>query len=640
MAFLKLIDEARKALQASLRRLGLPELHLKLEPPPDPSFGDLSTSLAFEVSRILGITPLEAATKICDGIPTDNLVLIDRFEVAGGGYLNVRVKESSYLNSIVQLVKSEGDKYGSLPNGRLKILVEHTNSNPNKALHIGTIRNSILGDSVYRLLKFRGHEVQVVNYIDDSGAQVADNVVAHLFLGYPISPPNGEKYDHYCGRIYAEVNNRVQHDKSIEERRRLVLKMIEEGGNEASELAKEISKRVVEEQLKTCWKLGIYFDLLNWESDIIRYGFLGKVMERLMKLGIAVKETTGPNAGCMVIKVGRLPEFKELTNPDEVLIRSDGTATYVAKDIAYACWKLGWLGEDFRYEIWGTQPNGQKIWTTTFGEGVAVHPDFGNVDKAITFVDKRQEYAQKVVKYATEQLGTNKKEYIHFSYEVVSLSRKTAEKISKEKLELENKKIIHMAGRKGLVVNADDVLDALERLVEQETKKRNPDASQEWVKRVTRSIAAGALRYAIVKPDVNKLLVFDMEKTVKLEGDTGPYLQYTYARANNIIEKAQIDVENLQFKAELLTPDEAMLIKTIGKLPWTILEASESMSPRLVAIYAHKLADQFNNFYEKYQVIRAESPELRATRLVLVKTFLQAMKNTLTVIGIEPLESM
>ncbi|TLN00001.1 arginine--tRNA ligase, partial [bacterium] len=355
----------------------------------------------------------------------------------------------------------------------------------------------------------------------------------------------------------------------------------------------------------------------------------------------------GPNRGCIVIKVGALPEFKALTNPDEVLIRSDGTATYVAKDIAYACWKLGWLGEDFRYGVWGEQPNGQRVWTTTYGEGTAAHPDFGNVDRAITFVDKRQEYEQKIVKYAAELIGVvgkgeKKKEYRHFSYEVVSLSRRTAEEISKDKLELEDRKIIHMAGRRGLVVNADDVLDGLGKLVEKETRERNPEASQEWVARVSSSIAAGALRYSMIKPDVSKLLVFDMEETVRLEGDTGPYLQYTYARANNIVEKASnvIASEKLEFKAELLSPEESLLIKTVGKLPWVIREASDNLSPRLLGIYAHELADQFNVFYERHQVIRAETPELRATRLILVKTFLQVMRNTLTVMGIEALDSM
>jgi len=197
-----------------------------------------------------------------------------------------------------------------------------------------------------------------------------------------------------------------------------------------------------------------------------------------------------------------------------------------------------------------------------------------------------------------------------------------------------------MAGRRGLVVNADDVLDGLGKLVEMETRKRNPEATQEWDARVSSSIAAGALRYSMIKPDVSKLLVFDMEETIRLEGDTGPYLQYTYARANNIIEKAKIAGEKLEFNAELLSQEETLLIKTMGKLPWVILEASDNLSPRLLAIYAHELADQFNNFYERHQVIRAETPELRATRLILVKTFLQVMRNTLTVMGIEALDSM
>jgi len=224
----------------------------------------------------------------------------------------------------------------------------------------------------------------------------------------------------------------------------------------------------------------------------------------------------------------------------------------------------------------------------------------------------------------------------------VSLSKKTAEEVSKEKLDLGDRKIIHMAGRRGLVVNADDVLDGLEKLVEKETRKRNPEAGQEWVARVSSSIAAGALRYSMIKPDVSKLLVFDMEETVRLEGDTGPYLQYTYARANNIVEKAEnrIAGEKGEFNTELLSPEETLLIKTMGKLPWVILEASDNLSPRLLAIYAHELADQFNNFYERHQVIRAETPELRATRLILVKTFLQVMRNTLTVMGIEALDSM
>lgn len=249
MSFLELMDEGRRILQAALLRLGL-ELPLKLEPPPDPSMGDLSASLAFEAAKILKATPVEVAERIRANISTSDLTLIDRFEVAGGGYLNIRAKRKEYLNRIVEEVKNQGNGYGSIPVDGRKILVEHTNSNPNKALHMGTIRNSLLGDAVYRLLKFRGHDVQVVNYIDDSGAQVADNVVAHLFLGYPTSPPEGEKYDHYCGRIYAEVNDRAQHDPSVEEKRRLVLKLIEEGGTKPAPLPRNSPRGSLKSNLR------------------------------------------------------------------------------------------------------------------------------------------------------------------------------------------------------------------------------------------------------------------------------------------------------------------------------------------------------------------------------------------------------
>jgi arginyl-tRNA synthetase len=641
MPYLEMMDEAYRVLGMALRKLGLTNMPIKLEPPPHPSLGDLSTAVAFEASKVLGVRPAEAAELIKANIEMSGFRLIGGLD-AVGGYLNVRARDEEYVKGIITQVAEQGNDYGSRPpSTKRKILVEHTNSNPNKALHMGIIRNSVLGDTLARLLRFMGHEVQVVNYVDDSGAQVADNVVAHLFLGYPLAAPEGMKYDHYCGSVYAEVSRRSQLDASVEEKRRLVLKMIEKGDNEASTLAKNLSKKVVSEQLKTCWRISVHFDLLNWESDIIRYGFLGKAIMALTKLGVAVRETEGLNAGCTVVKVGSLPQFSGLTNPDEVLIRSDGTATYVAKDIAYACWKLGWIGEDFRYEIWGMQPNGQAIWTTTTGGGVSEHPPFGKADMAISVIDKRQEYAQKIVKYATERIGADSmREYRHFSYEVVSLSKRTAEQISADGSNLADRQIIHMSGRKGLVINGDDVLDGLDVKAEEETRKRNPEAPREWIREVSASIAAGALRYAIIKPDVAKMLVFDIDETVRLEGDTGPYLQYTYARASKIIEKVGAGDRDPPFDVKPLSTVEVQLVKTIGKLPWIVGEAADTLTPRLVVIYAHQLADQFNEFYERHQVLRAETPELREVRLTLVKAFLQTMKNVLGLMGIEALRSM
>jgi arginyl-tRNA synthetase len=559
--------------------------------------------------------------------------LISRIE-AVGGYVNIFYNYQNIANSLIPTIDS---KYGSSGFGKgMGVFVEHTSVNPNKALHIGHARNSCLGDSINRILRFSGYDVQVANYIDDTGTQVADSIVGFKFLGFPMEK-EGVKFDHYCGdEVYVEVNKRYEQDPELKEKQSFVLSEIEKGDTEIANFSRDLVEKILKCQLQTLWRMGIFHDLLNYESHILKFKFWDVAFEELKKSGHAVYEEFGENAGCWVLKLRDLPEFKDMKNPDKILVRSDGTAVYTAKDIAYAMWKHGLLRKDFSYTPFIQQPNGSTLWRTTTDEGSKDHPRFGNVEKSIAVIDKRQSYTQDVVEIALGLISKQEKSYVHYSYDTVSLSKNTLEKLGID-VSSEQKKILQMSGRKGIFINADTVLDALAEKAYQETKKRNPEASESWLKSTADSIAVAALRYGLTKVDHNNEIVFDLEQSLKLEGDTGPYLQYTYARMHNLLEKVG-DWNYVQ--ATDLNKYEKKLIKDVVMFPYVVEESAKQLKPELICRYANDLAISFNNFYEQCPVLRAGNDSARKFRSSLVNAAMQTLGNSLYLMGIPTLEKM
>jgi len=628
MGFLEEAEKVRNEVNKTIIPLGY-ESEVRVEEPPSPELGDIATTVAFDLAKKHRKNPVEIAETILSRI---DLSRLESFESVRNvnGFINFKFNPEKYSISVLNEALSKKEKYGSFPVTRKRILIEHTNSNPNKALHIGTLRNAVIGDTLARLLRFLEHDVIVVNYIDDSGSQVADNIVAHHFLKVPMNPPEGLKFDEYSGKVYAEYGEKINGDENLRKLKSEVIKKIEEGGNEIAEFARKFAEEVVKCQLETAWSFKIFYDLLNWETDVIRSGIFEWAIKELEKRGEAYLEEEGVNKGCMMIRLRDIEEFKNLKAPDEVLIRSDGTATYVGKDIAYASWKLGLTPRRFKVRRWIEQPNGKTIFTTHVdGEEY----DFPGADVAITVVDKRQEYPQMVVKHALKKLGMpNNKEYYPYLYEVVALSGETASEMTSLE-ELKSRKVVHMSGRKGLVFNANDLLKMVFRKVYEETKRRNPDKPEEWVREVSMRLSASSIRYYLIKTDRNNMIVFDAKDAVRLEGDTAPYLQYTYARACRILEKADVDVDRVG-EVSFETPEEWSLVKQIGKFSWVLNTASETLAMNTIAVYIRHLADAFNSFYEKCPVI---TDGVRRDRLALVKAFLVTMGNAFDIMGVEKL---
>jgi arginyl-tRNA synthetase len=629
MQFREFEREAAESIKEALRVRGLPDAPLELLVPNKPGLGDLSCAVALKLARELKRPPYEIAQELAASISARKpRELIGSVSAHPSGYLNFTLDWGAF--AYATLTEARGG-IGTLSLESRSVLIEHTNVNPNKALHIGHARNLVLGDSLVRIMKKLGNTVQTLNYIDDSGAQVADVIVGLRFLGFSDQAPAGVKFDTYCGdTVYTGVNKMYEKDPALREKQKLVLQEIEHGEGEIAEYAQRIVLQILAGQLTTCWRLGARYDLLNWESHVLKTGMWRRLLEEMKSKGIAVFETEGKNKGCWVLRDEELGDEK-------VLVRSDGTAVYVAKDIPYAAWKIGLVDDPFSYEIYQGQPD-RTLWTTTTGEGVAEHPSFGAAELAISVIDVRQNRLQQIVSRVLERMeGRESERYVHRGYEVVALSRKSAESLGMET----DKEFVHMQGRKGAYINVDTVLEALHKKALDETVKRNPQEPTEWAEEVAEKMAIAAFRFELVKQDPDKIIAFDIESSLELQGETGPYLLYGYARAKRIIAKAGLGPSiTRETAAALNNPKEIELVKALSMFDKAIIEAGEYLTPKEVARYAYRLASLFNEFYEAVPVNAETDQGVKAARLALVEGFSVTLKDALQLIGIETLEKV
>jgi arginyl-tRNA synthetase len=636
-----LLHEVRELVSSALTSAGYPVIEFDVSEPPQHAFGDLSCNVAFLLSKHLKKPPTKIATELAEAIrPRLQGSYILSADPAGG-YINFRANYARLSPATLSHVLSNPENYGYPNSGQdMHIVIEHTSINPNKALHVGHMRNVIIGDTLYRIMRATNHRTMVLNYIDDSGVQIADIVVGFKFAGFPVaSPTKNQKFDHYCGdEVYVKINEIYEKDPQVAEKRKLVLKEIEEGKSEIARFAMEITLRVLQEQLKTCWRMKAHYDLLNFETHIVGSKLWSKAFELLKSNGIAKYETEGKNKGCWVI------EGKEKEEEDKVLVRSDGTATYIAKDIPYAAWKLGLVEDPFYYQEYTKQWDGSTLYATTLADGSnskSIGKKFNGGQRVITIIDSRQSRLQRIISQVLSKIGVGgSHKYFHLSYEAVTLSSDTAKEFG---IDIGDRQFMHMSGRKGIYVNADYVLDALHTKAYKEVKTRNPDFSDQQLNKIADEISISAIRYNMIKQDLDKIITFDIKESLSLEGDTGPYLQYAYARSQRILEKSEqsIIAGKTDFAFDRLTNEsEIALIKEIAKLDLVVENAAKSLCPKSLARYAYNLAMTFNLFYEKVPVLREQDNEVRMARLGLVKAFGIALKNTLEVLGITALDRM
>lgn len=620
MSFRVLLDEIRKNLDSVLEQEKISGLEFSLEPAKE-GFGDVSCNVAFLATKTLKKSPNAIAQQIAGQYEKFVGGLVAKVEAHPSGYVNFYADVGNLAKIVI--TQSQMSNYGTVDVGKgAKVTVEHTSVNPNKALHIGHVRNVVVGDSIVRILQKANYAVQTLNYVDDSGLQVADILLGFTHLGFSQEPPLGQKFDHYCGdEVYVKTTEKYQTSPELQQIRNKILQEIEDGNSETAKSAARITARVLAEQLKTCWRLGASYDCLNFESEIVRSKLWPQIFEKLKQMNLIKFESDGKNKDCWVI----IAEGEE----DKVLVRSNGTATYIAKDIPYAAWKLGLVEDPFYYKKYSDQPNKKPLYQTTLEKNDLPKHNY-SADRVITVIDSRQARLQNIITTLMARFGSNKKEYLHLSYESVTLSSETANSLGLDT----GGKSAQMSGRKGLYVNADKILDTLEQRTFDETKKRNPELSEQTLREISKNVAVATLRYEMIKQDLDKIITFDTTKSLSLEGDTASYIQYAYARASRIIEKSNTH-PNFDANYNLLQDQyEYSLIKTIGKLDLAVQDATNNLSPKVIAKYCYSLAVSFNAFYEHVRVLDAE-PQLLNARVCLVHAFQVCLQKALSLIGID-----
>ncbi len=622
MTFQIIINEIENNLKKIIQELSISEISFSVDVA-KPGFGDVSSNIAFLLAKELKKSPKEITQIISEKYLQCNSVFVLKTEAHPSGYLNF-FADWAKLSKLI-LSESYLDTFGNIDIGKNSdIVVEHTSVNPNKALHIGHIRNIVVGDTVSRILKKANYNVKVLNYIDDSGLQVADIIVGFKHLGFNEEPPNDKKFDHYCGDdVYVKTTQKYELDPSLEDVRKNTLKELEDGNSEIAKFGDSITRKVLSGQLQTCWNLNVSYDCLNFESQIIRSGLWSKIFEKLKEMGLVEFENDGKNAQCWVIRGDGKEE-------DKVIVRSNGTATYIAKDIPYAAWKLGLLDDPFNYEKYSSeQPDSKTLWQTTLNDSTNPPQNF-TAKKVVTVIDSRQERLQKIITALMEKFNSIPESYIHLGYESVTLSANTAKTLG---LETDGKQA-QMSGRKGLYVSADSVCELLKQKIIEETKKRHPDMSDFEIESIAQSVSIGTLRYEMIKQDLDKIITFDLTKSLSLEGDTVPYIQYSYARASRILEKSEIS-PTLDVNFSLLQEkSEIELVKTIGLFNMQVRDSVNNFAPKVIARYCHDLAVAFNSFYEHVKVLDSNDDALKSTRICLVNSFNLTLEKALDLLGI------
>lgn len=594
-----------------------------IEIPIDEKFGDYATNVAMQLTKILKKNPQEIGKEIICGLEDP---LIEKIELVNPGFINFFLNKSKFAEVVLgKYIRSDFFEKPLIENANAyKVIVEHTSVNPNKSMHVGHLRNVILGDATVRLMKRAGYKVEVQNYIDDTGLQVADTTNAYLNLGKKFNPQEQE-FDDFCWDIYSTIYKLYESNPELLEKRKQITHSIEHGIDDISKIASDIVEKILECHLKQLQDFGVSYDLLVYESDIMKFDLWGNAFEELKKSPKFVLETEGKNKDCWVLKY-------EGDGGDKIFVRSDGTKVYTAKDVAYHLWKFGLLKTDFKYtkkEFPGI--NYELHQTSTQGVD---NNKFGKAQKIINIIDDRQVYPQEMVKISLKELGYEKQaeNYNHVAYGVVSLSRETAEKLG---VDVSGGSASYsMSGRKGIGVKSKDLIKLMvQKITEEklENNSKNIDPTK---------IANGAIKLYMLRNHYASPVFFDYKEALSIEGFTGPYLQYTYARSRSILRKAGDN-----FSKEKLSPEheldesEYRLIKTMYQWEDLIKSTTKNFSFSYITEYLFRLSSDFNSFYHTSSVL-GSTVGIKNFRLGLVEAYSKIQKDGLSILGIEAMEEM
>jgi arginyl-tRNA synthetase len=676
--YLKQQKKLEDALRAVLRsQYQIEPETLAIEQPPEIKFGEYALPLAFELARKLKKAPRKIAEEIVAGL--GEVEGFAGFEVAGAGYINARLDRGAAARAIAAAAELAGEGTG------VHALVEHTSINPNKAAHVGHLRNAILGDTFVRLLRAAGQKVDVQNYIDNTGVQVADIVVGLMHLEklsladvqalMARLANEGQRVDYYCWDLYARVSQWYDAEESEKPARRQLrldtLHAIEQGGNEAAEIGELIATAVLRRHLETMLRLDIEYDLLPRESEILHLHFWDLAFEQLKAKGVLYYEAEGKNKGCWVMKrpgtdrtggAGRtgdaLRDDDEAATandgPDEdakVIVRSNGTVTYVGKDIAYHLWKFGLLGRDFGYKRFFDYPD-HECWISA-ESGDVDHPHFGGAQAIYNVIDSRQADPQANVIQALRGLGYKEQadRYTHFSYEMVALTPRCALDLGYEVSEEDRSRpYIEVSGRKGFGVKADDLIDKLIEATQAEVDQRHPELGEDERGQIAKEIAVGALRYFMLKFTRNSVIAFDFKDALSFEGETGPYIQYAVVRTRSIFRKGETTAEAaIASMADLdasayLTGEDADSIWQVwlraAKTSLLLEQCIATAEPAYLAKHAFQLAQEFSNFYRKHHILTEADPVRKQFLLATAAVAQRELIRSLGWLGISAPEVM
>ncbi|HET9213024.1 MAG TPA: arginine--tRNA ligase [Thermoanaerobaculia bacterium] len=615
-----------------------------LEVPPRRDLGDLASPAAMQLARSLKRNPRAIAEEIAAAFAGPDCALpqyVRDVQIQGAGYLNFSLDRAAIAAALL-----DADPLGGQGNaGRAdKILIEHTNINPNKAAHIGHLRNAVLGDVLARSLRGLGFPVEVQNYIDDTGVQVADVVVGFIDIR-GLSPADieaiPEPFDFYCWDLYSEVGRWYEEDPERQKLRRETLHEMEIGQGDRAAVGRLVARRIVRRHLATMRRIDVGYDLLTRESEVLGRRFFEKAFGQLKQSGAVRLEKDGKNAGCWVMPLSQSEEFAGLEDPDKVIIRSDGTVTYVGKDIAYQLWKFGLLGEDFVYGFWDEE----KVWETVpEGTGQDGHPPFGQGRRVINVIDARQSYLQKIVRAGLEALDHKEEaeRSVHFAYEMVTLTPATARALGYLAADDESDKALEMSGRKGIGVKADDLLDQLTTKGRAEAQRRNPELSDGELDRLGGQVAVAALRFFMTKATTNRVIGFDLDEALNFEGESGPYIQYAAVRVKNIRRRLReagladsvSAAEVAALPGELLVDELWDMILEVAQIAETVEKGAESLELSLIARQTLVLAQKLNALYRKHPILKEEDPRIRAARLASVLVFGRGIESLCGLVGI------
>jgi arginyl-tRNA synthetase len=694
--YLTLLQRLREALGAHIRETYGVELHVALERPPKLELGEAASPVCFELAKRLKRAPRQIAQEIAGALP--KIEGIARVEVAGGGYLNAFFDRPAFFAAATSeesgqwpFDSAQGKRVASGEQGKKRVIVEHTSINPNKAAHIGHLRNAVLGDTMVRLLRHTQHDVAVQNYIDNTGVQVADVVIAfqHMekkSLAEVKALAGQPRFDYLCWDLYARVTPFFEEDKARAARLRgETLKAIEEGHGETAEMGAVIADAIVGLHLRTMARLDIYYELLARESEILHLHFWDAAFEKLKASGAIRLETSGKNTGCWVMpwkQEGKeVKEVKEESagtlggeasssgrtqeDLDKIIVRSNGTVTYVGKDIAYQLWKFGLLGMDFHYRRWADAPGKRLLWATTAGTNETGAPHFGGAEAVYNVIDTRQAYLQDVVAEGLRALGHTKEaeNSIHFDYEIVALTPRCAAEMGYE-LSAEDAKrpYVEVSGRKGFGVKADDLITRMLKAAEARVLQKHPAMAGAELRDTANALAVGALRFFLMKVTRNTIIAFDFEDALSAEGETGPYCQYAIVRIRGIRRKGQdrgmqeASGAELHFSPDLRMPEYKPAIQAIfdsvgnediwalllhaGSLDYAVDAAIGAQEPAFVTKYAFQLAQAFNNFYHKHHILSEPDAQKRAFLLGLTEFVEKQLVRALGLLGMEAPEKM